>query len=824
MNENLNFLNQKIPTNNESKLYVKNARKFLKKPTNIINSNNILTKNSFSISRGMKNIDDNEKISGITELEKQNKDKEVMKYKNSKRQPNITDDYNKSRKDPKKTIFDGNRNNKDSFDSVTVYKKHPVSKSPKGRIFESKKALNQRGSSMNKYNNNLILGKSNININNVNYINNINTIIKNRDNCDNNFNEDNIAKLNNSFNINMKNNNYNNFTNDYKCIDNYTKYNKNDFDYNLLRNYNSNFINNNQSFKKMLIDKQNNNNLLKMNNILVNDNEEAEDSKENINIKYKKNIFKTKSNKNFMLNKYTPDKNISNIDNNYQNNLSSNSQRFLKNQRIIPSIYPNKYNKNNKQSQRYYIYNNKDNIIMNNNAKYNISQNYFDINNNIITTDGSNTNNNFDNFMIDHDRNNLSNANKNSSISINIEDLMVFEEKFSEIIYFLKNGKEARNQCFDFWNYFFNCSLYERIEKIFKTDKNIEIAKLSINLELITVMICYEFSFDIGVLNKSNLLLLEILELSHRNLIIICENILMKIIPENQKNIWALKLNNLVNNSKKFISNNISNLSHIEQIIMNSTKLSQKLQNIFSIFGTEYSPLIYSLYKKIHQKSYSEINDFFIEYILKIENKESSILAPVLLSSNPNFISFRPPYIHTERIKPYTLILDLNDTIVNFQQTNNSQGILRLRPFLIEFLEEISHYYELILFTTSTEYFSKPIINAIEENKKYFDFVFYREYAIIVGNDFVKDLTRIGRSLDSTIIIDNMPQNFRLQKENGIHIKPFFAQDPNDNTLIELMNILIIIAKSGVDVREELAKYRNDIVQKVTSNISKYNN
>jgi Dullard-like phosphatase family protein len=426
--------------------------------------------------------------------------------------------------------------------------------------------------------------------------------------------------------------------------------------------------------------------------------------------------------------------------------------------------------------------------------------------------------------MIDHDRNNLSNANKNSSISINIEDLMVFEEKFSEIIYFLKNGKEARNQCFDFWNYFFNCSLYERIEKIFKTDKNIEIAKLSINLELITVMICYEFSFDIGVLNKSNLLLLEILELSHRNLIIICENILMKIIPENQKNIWALKLNNLVNNSKKFISNNISNLSHIEQIIMNSTKLSQKLQNIFSIFGTEYSPLIYSLYKKIHQKSYSEINDFFIEYILKIENKESSILAPVLLSSNPNFISFRPPYIHTERIKPYTLILDLNDTIVNFQQTNNSQGILRLRPFLIEFLEEISHYYELILFTTSTEYFSKPIINAIEENKKYFDFVFYREYAIIVGNDFVKDLTRIGRSLDSTIIIDNMPQNFRLQKENGIHIKPFFAQDPNDNTLIELMNILIIIAKSGVDVREELAKYRNDIVQKVTSNISKYNN
>ena len=405
-------------------------------------------------------------------------------------------------------------------------------------------------------------------------------------------------------------------------------------------------------------------------------------------------------------------------------------------------------------------------------------------------------------------------------MSVNLEDLMIFEEKLSEIIYFLKNRKEVRNQCFDFWNYFFNSSLLERIEKIFKNEKNIEIAKFSINLELISVMICYEFSFELDILIKSIDLLLEILELSHGNLMIICENILMKIIPESQKNIWVLKLNTLVKNSKKIFN---SNLSQIELIEKNSSEISNTLQKIFSTFETEYSPLIYTLYKKIHQKSYSEINDFFIEYILKIENKESSIIAPVLMSSNPNFISFRPPYIHTERIKPYTLILDLNDTIVNFQQTNNSQGILRLRPFLLEFLEEISSYYELILFTTSTEYFSKPIINAIEENKKYFDFIFYREYAIIVGNDFVKDLTRVGRALDSTIIVDNMPQNFRLQKENGIHIKPFYAQDPNDNTLIDLMNILINIAKSGIDVREGLADYRNDIVQKVTSSISKYN-
>ena len=815
-------INKIIPFNNKNKLYIKNSRKFLKKPIETSNSKG-LTKSSFSISKQKPKIKEEKDTSKIIK-KKRNKEKDeiTFKYKSFKNQSKTKDNQNIinnkiNNKEITKSEFQEKEKTKDNFDTVTIYKKQRMSKSPKGKIYAPKKALNPRGSSLNKYNEHSLLSKSNININNVNYINNINTIIKNRnDNFNDNYNEDNFVKLNNSLNIHMNNNNYNNIVNDYKYIDNYAKYNKNELNYNIIRNYNSNFENNNKLNKKDLLSTKTNNTLKYRQKV------EGDNLSENINIK---NKFKNNSNKNFILNKFTPDKYISHNQNTYKPILNTNPQRILKNKKMVPSIYQNKFYQNNTLSQRYYIYNNNNNnqdISSNNSTgKNNNCQKFFDLNNDIITTEEShsNTNTKIDKYNIDYENN----INKKNSISINIEDLMIYEEKFTEIIYFLKNGKEVKNQCFDFWNYFYNCSLFERIEKIFKTEKNIELAKLSINLELITVMICYEFSFDINILNKSLNLLLEILEICHRNLMIICENILMKIIPENQSNIWAMKLNNLVKNSKKYLPNNFSNLSHIELISINSSELSKRIQNIFSLYETEYSPLINSLFKKIYQKSYNEINDFFIEYILKIENKESSILAPVLLSSNPNFISFRPPYIHTERIKPYTLILDLNDTIINFQQTNNSQGILRLRPFLIEFLEEISHYYELILFTTSTEYFSKPIINAIEENKKYFDFVFYREYAIIVGNDFVKDLTRVGRALDSTIIVDNMPQNFRLQKENGIHIKPFFAQDPNDNTLLELTEILINIAKSGVDVREGLAQYRNDIVQKVTSNISKYN-
>ena len=748
-----------------------------------------------------------------------------------------------------------------SFDAANIYKKrklnqHDFSQSPTARIYAPKRALNQRVNSLGKLktnNPNPIISKSNININNVNYINNINTIIKNKN--DESLismayakkspipnRKENIIRLNNSINVNhYMNNEYNNHENNNinnrNSNDNYDRYNKNinNNNYNIINNYNyNNIMNNNinnKQKKKYLMASKTSSMLKKRRPIPKYDDMNLSNDNINLNINQNQNIKKRNNNFNNYnyMNNNIGNKTNNNLYNNrnYSNTkISNNPQRTKRKNQVIPSIYQNK--QNNSLSQRYFAYNNF------NNTNNNFENNYYSINNYNNNNIDNRYNSFRNNYIEDNDGNDIGsyyitnnnyniNKKQNLSISINIEDLMVLEEKLSEIIYFLKNRKEVNNQCFDFWNYFYNCSLYQRIEKTFKTKNNIEIVKFSINLELLSVMLCYEISYDQLVLNKTYILLLEILELNHRNLMIICENILIKISPENQTNRWVLKLNKIVQNSKMNEQNNYENLSFIEKIEINSDKINKKLLNILLNYKTECSQLIMSLMKKITQKNYEEINDFFREYILKVENLENSIVASVLLKTSPNFISHRPPYLHTPRNKPYTLILDLNETLVSFQQTNYSQGILRLRPFLIEFLEEISYYYELILFTASTEYFAKPIINAIEEHRKYFDFIFYRECCIIIGNDFVKDLTRIGRPLDSTIIVDNMQQNFRLQKENGINIKPFYAQDPNDSALYDLLNILIDIAGDEGDVREGLAKYRNEIVKKVTSNISKYN-
>jgi CTD small phosphatase-like protein 2 len=55
--------------------------------------------------------------------------------------------------------------------------------------------------------------------------------------------------------------------------------------------------------------------------------------------------------------------------------------------------------------------------------------------------------------------------------------------------------------------------------------------------------------------------------------------------------------------------------------------------------------------------------------------------------------------------------------------------------------------------------------------------------------NYLKDLSKIGRPLNKTIIIDNVAENFSLQPENGILIKSWF-DDIKDAALIELSPIL----------------------------------
>ena len=739
-----------------------------------------------------------------------------------------------------------------SFDSKVVYQKRrlqnrKLSKSPTSRLFSLKNPINNNRSNSNE--------SLNLNLNRIN-----NFDMKNVDN-NNLYTHMNrasspIAYVKNKNILTENKFNYN-YNNDDEGQNNYNNMN-NIFYNNTNSNTNSNINTNNNSFNKTvkkrryLISSKTSENFRKL-KINIPQYEDLDFDNDNMNynnqLKSNRGGGNIYSHTNYNDNSSKTKHNHYNEMNDYQfpQRTSRNSNQFS------PYIKPNKINFSN-SSNKYFNkndyyndnddneYDNEDNKYSNHKNNINIMNDYSNSNdyNNDYNNNYNNNNNNYNNnndynnskdynnndYNKDYEDNDYINVNllnrsgtkkgskkqKKFESMINIEDFIFLEEKLNEIIYDLKNGIIIKNQCLDFWNYFYENNLYEKIEKTFSGEDDTGIIKSSLNYALLSIMLCYEFSFDRNVLIKAHILLLEILELNHRSIILYCENILNKISIDNQENVWVLKLYEIVQLSKiedkKFYS---ENSSCPERIRANTEKIDKKLRNILVNYKTEYSLYIKGLLNKKTLKNYEEINDFFNEYILRMEKNLPND------QINSEFKAIRPPYILTPRTKPYTLVLSLDETLVNFQQMNYTQGILKLRPYLLEFLEQVSIYYELVLFTTESEHYVEPIIKAIEQRRKYFDFIFYKENCIMIGNDYVKDLSRIGRPLDSTIIVDNVSQHFRFQKENGITIKSFWAKDPGDKALYNLIPILINIAEEEIDVRDGIEKYKNEIMMKVST-------
>ena len=622
---------------------------------------------------------------------------------------------------------------------------------------------------------------------------------------------------------------------------------------NFIYNYNyNNYMNNNNNGKNIYVKKK---------SFLIESNVETNTSSNNLS----KSINNQERNKkHYSINKKK--ENSRHETNYYSKALDRDNSGIKKNLKVNKkSFYINDNNQNinneNENSEiigrsfisdKNYVYGNKNNNIEKIDDKH---DSYITSNNSILKGYNDFTNNNQVNkrlglqkycknrkeILMDYDNEenkslnnikyyyyNRSNNKKNNEYkkitSLKIEDILIIEEKLNLIIECLRYNKDINKQCFDFWNYYFNSSIFKKIEKIFDNDIDINIAKLSINYVLISLIICYEYSLDQETYMETNVKLLEIMEYNYNNLMRLIQQIIDIMGNENIDNLWMKKLFNIYEiytKKEDFFIYNEDILNIIEKIKNNNENISNKIQNLLNYYQTENNTLLLNYFLQLKTKTYEDLNTFFQKNILQIENEEGSLIASLYLRKNNIFSPVSPPYLKTQNSKKYTLVLDLDETLVNFKIKKGREGYVRLRPFLFGFLEEVSQYYELIIFTSATEAYANSVIEAIEHDKKYFDYIFYRQHTIIVGNDFVKDLTRIGRPLNSTIIIDNMPQNFRFQKENGICIKPFWGQDSSDKTLYDLMPILLDIAKNGGDVRISLNTYKDEIIGKISSNISK---
>lgn len=137
----------------------------------------------------------------------------------------------------------------------------------------------------------------------------------------------------------------------------------------------------------------------------------------------------------------------------------------------------------------------------------------------------------------------------------------------------------------------------------------------------------------------------------------------------------------------------------------------------------------------------------------------------------------------------------------------NPQGVFVVeRPGLSEFLEELSQFAEVIIFTAGLEDYAKPIIDAIDPHGRFFVDRIYREGTLRTEYyQCVKDMARVNRSLERTVLVDDTPLAFLHQPDNGIPVLGFRG-DPDDRLLMEAVLPLLQVLANTSDVRSVLQR------------------
>jgi len=165
-----------------------------------------------------------------------------------------------------------------------------------------------------------------------------------------------------------------------------------------------------------------------------------------------------------------------------------------------------------------------------------------------------------------------------------------------------------------------------------------------------------------------------------------------------------------------------------------------------------------------------------------------------------------------------TLVFDMDETLIHCNESldmpadvilpiifPNGEVVeagINIRPYAIEILRELSHYFEIMVFTASHSCYANVVLDYLDPHEEFIHHRLFRESCVVSEEGLhVKDLRVIGnRNLQDIILVDNAAYSFGFQLENGIPIIPFY-DNKADQELRNLIPYLKFLS-SVKDLRE----------------------
>ncbi|XP_033110294.1 CTD nuclear envelope phosphatase 1A-like [Anneissia japonica] len=178
-------------------------------------------------------------------------------------------------------------------------------------------------------------------------------------------------------------------------------------------------------------------------------------------------------------------------------------------------------------------------------------------------------------------------------------------------------------------------------------------------------------------------------------------------------------------------------------------------------------------------------------------------------------------------VKRKTLVLDLDETLIhsyhdglirpNSKPTIPPDFVLKVtidahpvrffvykRPHVDFFLDVVSQWYDLVVFTASMEIYGSAVADKLDKGRGVFKRRYYRQHCTLDCGSYTKDLSAVSDDLSKVFIVDNSPGAYKLFPENAIPVLSWFS-DPSDVGLLNLLPMLDAL-RFASDVRSVLRR------------------
>ncbi|KAH6822757.1 Haloacid dehalogenase-like hydrolase superfamily protein [Perilla frutescens var. hirtella] len=171
------------------------------------------------------------------------------------------------------------------------------------------------------------------------------------------------------------------------------------------------------------------------------------------------------------------------------------------------------------------------------------------------------------------------------------------------------------------------------------------------------------------------------------------------------------------------------------------------------------------------------------------------------------------PDLHPLEQHVFTLVLDLNETLIYSDWKRDRGWRTFKRPGVDAFLEHLAQFYEIVLYSDQLNVYVDPVAERLDP-KHCIRYRLARGATRYIDGKHYRDLSTLNRDPGKILYVSGHALESSLQPENSVPIKAWLGE-AEDTALLDLIPFLEYVAKHRpADIRTVLASYQGRDIPK----------